>query len=290
MAVVPEPVPGDPPERPARETVGVIDPRARALLEWLKLIGAPRLHTRSIAQARRELRVTIAISSYVETVERVQALTIPGPTGPLAARVYRPRRSRGPLPVLVWFHGGGFVLGGLDTADPTCRALANRTGALVVSVAYRLAPEHAPPTAVEDWTRFARLFVGEGPLTPLALAVNGFFQNGGSRCYILDVGPGGRQPGLLAAARPRAARSLEAGALASRGCPAIHRRRDLRHLHELRQPDRSRAARGHPVGAPLHRLRAQRTIGDEVFHRLEEELDWSELDASPPGRFQPLMG
>ncbi len=60
------------------------------------------------------------------------------------------------------------------------------------------------PTAVEDWTRFARLFVGEGPLTPLALAVNGFFQNGGSRCYILDVGPGGtltgssRRPGLTA--------------------------------------------------------------------------------------------
>jgi acetyl esterase/lipase len=52
--------------------------------------------------------------------------------------------------VLVWFHGGGFVLGDLDTADPTCRALANRSGALVVSVDYRLAPEHGPPAAVED--------------------------------------------------------------------------------------------------------------------------------------------
>lgn len=150
MAMVPEPVPGDPPERPARETVGVIDPRARALLQWFKLLGAPRLHTRSIAQARREFRVTIATSSYVESVERVLPLTIPGPAGPLAARVYRPQRSDESLPVLVWFHGGGFVLGDLDTADPTCRALANRAGALVISVDYRLAPEHGPPAAVDD--------------------------------------------------------------------------------------------------------------------------------------------
>jgi acetyl esterase/lipase len=150
MAMVPEPEPGDPPERPQRNTVGVIDPRARAVLEWLDFIGAPRLHTRTVPEARRELRVTIAMTSYVETVGRVQPLTIPGPAGPLAARVYRPRRSDGPLPVLVWFHGGGFVLGDLDTADPTCRALANRSGALVVSVEYRLAPEHEPPAAVED--------------------------------------------------------------------------------------------------------------------------------------------
>ena len=119
-------------------------------MKWFTLLGAPRLHTRSIAQARREFRVTIATSSYVETVERVQPLTIPGPAGPVAARVYRPQRSDPLLPVLVWFHGGGFVLGDLDTADPTCRALANRTGALVVSVDYRLAPEHGPPAAVED--------------------------------------------------------------------------------------------------------------------------------------------
>lgn len=150
MAIVPEPEPGDPPERPERSAAGVVDPRAWALLGWLKLLGTPRLHTRSIAQARRDLRVTTAISSYVETVESVQPLTIPGPAGPLAARVYRPRPSDRPLPVLVWFHGGGFVLGDLDTADPTCRALANGTGALVVSVEYRLAPEHGPPAAVDD--------------------------------------------------------------------------------------------------------------------------------------------
>lgn len=60
------------------------------------------------------------------------------------------------------------------------------------------------PTAIEDWSRFARMFLGDGPMTPLAHAVNGFFQNGGSRCYVLDVGPGGtlagtaRRPGLSA--------------------------------------------------------------------------------------------
>jgi acetyl esterase len=147
MAMMPEPEPGEPAERPAR---GVIDPRAQALLKWFKLLGAPRLHTRSIPQARRDFRVTIASSSYVEGVDGVRPISIPGPAGPVAARVYRPRRSDRLLPVLVWFHGGGFVLGDLDTADPTCRALANRTGALVLSVDYRLAPEHGPPAGVED--------------------------------------------------------------------------------------------------------------------------------------------
>src|SRR5690349_12364238 len=68
---------------------------------------------------------------------------------------------------------------------------------------------------------------------------------------------GGREPGLLAAARPRAPGSLQAGALAGGGGAPLDRRRDVRHLHELRQPDRRGPARGHSVGAALHRLRPQ---------------------------------
>ncbi len=80
--------------------------------------------------------------------------TIPGPAGPLPLRVYRPSAADD-LPVLVWYHGGGFVIGDLDTTDTTARKLANRTGGLVVSVDYRLGPEHRWPAAFEDaWAAF----------------------------------------------------------------------------------------------------------------------------------------
>ena len=127
-----------------------LDPRARALLSWLDLVGAPRLHTRSVPEARRDFRVTIAATSRVEAVAEVSSITVPGPAGPLAARVYVPRDAGALPPILVWFHGGGFVIGDLATADPTCRVLANRSRAIVVSVEYRLAPENQVPAAVED--------------------------------------------------------------------------------------------------------------------------------------------
>lgn len=127
-----------------------LDARAQLLLSWLDLIGAPRLHTRSVEEARREFRLTIDSTSHVAAIEQVRSVDIPTPAGPLSTRVYIPKKTRGQLPILVWFHGGGFVIGDLSTADPTCRALASQSGAMVVSVDYRRAPEHPPPAALED--------------------------------------------------------------------------------------------------------------------------------------------
>ncbi len=84
-----------------------------------------------------------------EPVHQIDDRTIPGPGGELPVRVYRPGEDR-PLPLLVWFHGGGWTIGSLDTHDNTCRSLANGVGCVVVSVDYRLAPEHKFPAAVED--------------------------------------------------------------------------------------------------------------------------------------------
>jgi acetyl esterase/lipase len=81
-----------------------------------------------------------------DEVDEVVDLLIPGPAGPLRVRVYRPR-STTLLPVLVWFHGGGWVVGSLDSHDPVCRAIANRAPCVVVAVDYRLAPEHPYPAA-----------------------------------------------------------------------------------------------------------------------------------------------
>jgi acetyl esterase len=79
----------------------------------------------------------------------VESFAIPGPAGPIGARLYRPSNAR-ELPMLVYFHGGGGVIGDLETHDGTCRVLARRSGHLVLSVDYRLAPENTFPAAPED--------------------------------------------------------------------------------------------------------------------------------------------
>jgi acetyl esterase len=84
-----------------------------------------------------------------ERIAHVENRKIPGPNGEIGVRIYRPD-ARPKQPVLVYFHGGGFVLCDLDTHDGTCRSLANGAGCTVVSVDYRLAPEHRFPAAPED--------------------------------------------------------------------------------------------------------------------------------------------
>lgn len=88
-------------------------------------------------------------SNVVEPVGNVRHILIPGPGGSLLARVYTPF-GHGPFPVLVYFHGGGWVIGNLDAYDSSCRALTNAAKFIVVSVAYRLAPEHKFPAAADD--------------------------------------------------------------------------------------------------------------------------------------------
>ncbi|MHB1445081.1 MAG: alpha/beta hydrolase [Acidimicrobiales bacterium] len=93
----------------------------------------------------RQMRVPVA----VEEVAAVEDLVCPGPAGAVGLRLYRPSGAPG-LPILVWFHGGGWTIGDIETSDGTCRALANASGVAVISVEYRLAPEHPFPAAVED--------------------------------------------------------------------------------------------------------------------------------------------
>lgn len=101
-------------------------------------------------QHRRDLNQRImALPAASEPVERVETLTIPGPGGGLPLRLYT-RVASGPLPLVVYIHGAGWVAGNLETHDNVCRCLANRTPSVVVSVDYRLAPEHRFPAALED--------------------------------------------------------------------------------------------------------------------------------------------
>lgn len=124
-----------------------LDPQARAVLDMLAALGTPPFGTVSAA----EMRIAMAARPLPPgaPVARVEVRTIPGPAGEIPVRIYYPT-EQSPLPALVWYHGGGWVLGTLDGVDHTCRELANAAGCIVVSVDYRLAPEHKFPACPDD--------------------------------------------------------------------------------------------------------------------------------------------
>lgn len=128
--------------------MALLDPEARIVLERLRRSGWVPRHTLSPAEAREQLRRT-ASSAPSRPLHDVRDHVIDGPGGALPLRVYRPSTAA-PLPALLFFHGGGWVLGDLDLSDALCRDLSAEADCLVVSVDYRLAPEHPFPAAVED--------------------------------------------------------------------------------------------------------------------------------------------
>lgn len=156
-----------------------LDPQVQALLEKMKERGAfSGLATP--ADVERARKAYLAFSQYsgqAEPVLSVKDRRIPGPGGAIPIRIYKPREGAG-LPVVVYFHGGIFITGSLDTHDVVLRRLANRSGAIIVSVGYRLAPEHPYPAAPEDSyaaTRWVAAHAGEigGDGTRLAVAGDG---------------------------------------------------------------------------------------------------------------------
>lgn len=124
-----------------------LHPEARAVID--AVAGGLVPEELSPAEMRAAFAASWQPSADLEDVASVVDRTIPGPAGPLPVRVYTPFGS-GPFPVLVWFHGGGWVIGSLDENEATCRTLCNAVGMVVVSVDYRLAPEHRYPAAAED--------------------------------------------------------------------------------------------------------------------------------------------
>jgi acetyl esterase len=140
--------------------------------------GARPLYEMSLAEARAaDLASIKADRGAADPVGEVVPLRIPGPDGDLDARLYRPAgASGGPLPVLAYFFGGGWVLGNLETSDGICRRLCAGAGCLVVSVGYRLAPEHPFPAAPRDChaaVRWLATHAGELGGDPARLAVAG---------------------------------------------------------------------------------------------------------------------
>jgi len=128
-----------------------LDPQARVLLDRAAASGVPPLHTLSAVEARRVYRETRApLAPAPPALAQVRDIAIPGPAGELRARLYHPAPPGEALPGMVYFHGGGWIYGDLDTHDAVCRGIAIHGECAVVSLDYRLAPEHKFPAAVED--------------------------------------------------------------------------------------------------------------------------------------------
>lgn len=134
-------------------TDSTLHPETRRLLRRIEAAGAPPLHSLTPDAARVAYRDRCLVTQpSPPAVALSRQLAIPGPGGPIALRLYRPAGSQRTqaLPALIYFHGGGWVVGDLDTHDPLCRELTNGSGCAVVAVDYRLAPEHRFPAAMDD--------------------------------------------------------------------------------------------------------------------------------------------
>jgi acetyl esterase len=129
-----------------------LDPQIAAVLSVIDTSGMAPISATPPAETRENFRlmaVTMRDPKILAPVRSSEDDTIPGPAGPIPIRVYRPAIDA-PVPTMVFFHGGGFVLGDLDTHDDQARRLCHDVGVVVVSVDYRLAPEHPFPAAFDD--------------------------------------------------------------------------------------------------------------------------------------------
>ncbi len=127
-----------------------LDPQARVYLDKLESLKLPGFHEMEPDDARRLFRAMRGLAGKPDPIGSVEDRVVPGPV-PIPIRAYRPLEApSGPLPALVYFHGGGWVLGDIGTVDNLCRRLANASGCVVVSVDYRLSPENKFPVPLDD--------------------------------------------------------------------------------------------------------------------------------------------
>jgi acetyl esterase len=123
--------------------------KSKEFLDQIAAAGMPALGSLPVRETREAFAGIAAFGGTPEALPKVESRRVPGPAGEIPLRIYTPQ-GIGPFPALVFFHGGGWVIGSLDTHDAVCRHLAKRAGTVVISVDYRLAPEHKFPAAPED--------------------------------------------------------------------------------------------------------------------------------------------
>ncbi|MBI2766832.1 MAG: alpha/beta hydrolase [Chloroflexi bacterium] len=130
-----------------------LDPQVQVVLEAMAGAGLGEglnaFKNMGAVEARQMMEM-MRVEAPLDPVGSTEDRTIPGPAGEIPVRIYRPEGATGTLPVLVYYHGGGWVIGNIESHDPACRTLCYNTGCVVISVDYRLAPEHKYPAAADD--------------------------------------------------------------------------------------------------------------------------------------------
>jgi acetyl esterase len=134
-----------------------VRPDVRAFLDYYNALPGPKTHELAPEEARALVRASRDVADLpVGELALVRDLACPGPAGEIALRLYDSREERGPGPLLLFFHGGGFVFGDLETHEPFCAEIARALDLPVLAVDYRLAPEHPFPAGAEDCIAAAR--------------------------------------------------------------------------------------------------------------------------------------
>ena len=156
-----------------------VRPDVRTFLDFLNNLPGPRSHEVGPAEARlMMLKSRHVADAPVGELALIRDLSCPGPRGEIGLRLYDARADRGPGPLVLFLHGGGFVLGDLDTHEPFCAEMARQLDLPVVAVDYRLAPEHPFPAGAEDCIAAAR-WLAQSP-EPLGRAITGLVPCGDS--------------------------------------------------------------------------------------------------------------
>ncbi len=154
-----------------------LDPGAQRFLQRLAALNPPSALAMTVGDRRSALEHLLSFSGAPVPIGQVVDRTVPGPAGPLSVRVYTPlETSSAILPGLIYFHGGGLVAGSLETHDGICRSLANASGCRILSVDYRLAPEHPFPAGIEDGcaaVRWIAAHTAELQIDPHRLGISG---------------------------------------------------------------------------------------------------------------------
>src|SRR2546425_9590063 len=174
-----------------------LDPQAKTFLDQRTALGVRPVNELTVEAAREQaVRVARAMSGPAEPVARVDERLLPGPYGDIPVRIYLPARAES-VPMLVYFHGGGWVVGNLETVDAFCGSMTNLARCTVVSVNYRHAPEHKFPLPVEDAyaaTQWVATHAGTLGGNPARLAVGGTSAGGAQAAVVAQIARDRRGP------------------------------------------------------------------------------------------------
>jgi len=224
-----------------------LDPKTQSLIELFTSSGAPPLAQGTVEQGREQAAGLPLLLGDGPQVGEVNDVEIPGPDGPIPARIFRPEGT--PIGTIVYLHGGGWVVGTLEAFDPLARLLTKESGCTVVLVDYRLAPEHRFPAALEDsWAALEWAAANEtnGPLIVGGDSAGG---NLAAVCAIRARDRGGPKLALQLLFHPVTDHDFETGSYQEHGENPLLSSEDMKWFWGHYVP--SAEDRAHPEASPL---------------------------------------